>query len=91
MKLFGNRKLRSKLDGPFKVISTLSHGAITLQNNEGTLFKVNGHCLKIFLEHEKPPENLDEVDFIILPRIYTSALLLTIRNIVAYFSGLVKH
>jgi len=55
------------------------------------LSKVNGHCLKIFLEPKKPPEDLDEVDFIILPRIYTSALLLTIRNIVAYFSGLVKH
>ena len=67
VKLFRHRKLRSKWEGPFKVISTSSHGAVTLQNNEGTLFKVNGHCLKIFLEPEKPPEDLDEVDFLILP------------------------
>ena len=49
------------------MISTLSHGAVTLQNDEGTLFKVNGHHLKIFIEHEKPPEDLNEVDFLILP------------------------
>ena len=42
-------------------------GAVTLQNDEGTLFKVNGHHLKIFLEPKKPPEDLDEVDFEILP------------------------
>jgi hypothetical protein len=38
------------LEGPFKVINTSPHGAVTLQNNEGMLFKVNGHRLKIFLE-----------------------------------------
>ena len=48
------------------MISTSSHGVVTLQNDEGTLFKVNGHCLKIFLELEKTPEDLDEVDFLIL-------------------------
>ena len=50
VKLFGHGKLRSKWQGPLKVISTSSHGAITLQNNKGMLFKVNGHHLKIFLE-----------------------------------------
>jgi hypothetical protein len=45
------------------VISTSLHEAVTLQNDEGTLFKVNGHHLKIFLEHEKSPEDLDKVDF----------------------------
>ena len=67
VKLFGHKKLQSKWEGPFKVISTSSHGALTLQNDEGTLFKVNGHRLKIFLEPEKPPEDFDEVDFLILP------------------------
>ena len=67
VKLFGHRKLRSKWEGPFKVISTSSHGALTLQNDEGMLFKVNGHHLKIFLEPKKPLEDLDEVDFLILP------------------------
>ena len=50
VKLFGHKKLQSKWEGPFKVISTSSHGAVTLQNNEGMLFQVNGHHLKIFLE-----------------------------------------
>ena len=55
VKLFRHRKLQSKWEGPFKVISTLSHGALTLQNDEGMLFKVNGHHLKIFL---KPKNHL---------------------------------
>jgi hypothetical protein len=67
VKLFGNEKLRSKWEGPFKVISTSSHGAVTLQNDEGTLLKVNGHRLKIFLEPNKSPEKLDIIEFIILP------------------------
>jgi WD40 repeat protein len=54
VKLFRHGKLQRKWEGPFTVISTLSHGAVTLQNNERTLFKVNGHHLKIFLEPDKP-------------------------------------
>ena len=80
VKLFGLGKLRSKWKGPFKVISTSSHGAVTLQNDEGTLFKVNGHRLKTFLEPEKPPEDLDEVDFLILQYIYTTTILFMFRN-----------
>jgi hypothetical protein len=33
VKLFGHRKLRSKLKGPYKVISTSSHVAVTFQND----------------------------------------------------------
>jgi hypothetical protein len=47
------------------VVSTSSHGAVTLQNNEDTLFKVNDHHHKIFLEPDKPLEVVDELDFII--------------------------
>jgi hypothetical protein len=61
VKLFGHGKLRSKWEGPFMVISSSSHRAVTLQNNEGTLFKVNGQCLKIFLEPDKNPAELDVV------------------------------
>jgi hypothetical protein len=43
------------------VISSSSHGVVTLQNDEGTLFKVNGQCLKIFLEPDKNPTELDVV------------------------------
>jgi hypothetical protein len=31
--LFGHGKLRSKWEGPFKVIEVESHGAVTLQND----------------------------------------------------------
>ena len=61
VKLFGHGKLWSKWEGPYEVVSSSSHGAITLFNNEGTLFKVNGQCLKLFLE---PNNELEEVDII---------------------------
>ena len=61
VKLLGHGKLWSKWEGPFKVINSSSHRAITLQNDEGTLFKVNGQRLKLFLE---PNKELDEIDVI---------------------------
>jgi hypothetical protein len=67
VKLFGHGKLRSKWEGPFTVISSSSHGAVTLQNDEGTLFKVNDHRLKIFLEPNKNSEELDVIEFLIFP------------------------
>jgi hypothetical protein len=51
--------------GPFMVISSSSYGVVTLQNDEGTLFKVNGQHLKIFLEPDKNPVELDVVQFIL--------------------------
>jgi len=62
VKLFGHGKLRSKWEGPFKVIYPSPHGAVTLQNNEGTLFKVNGHRLN--LEPENIKNELDIIEFI---------------------------
>jgi len=63
VKLFRHGKLRSKWEGPFMVINSSSHGAITLQNNEGTLFKVNGQRLKLFLEPNKELEEIDVIHF----------------------------
>jgi hypothetical protein len=54
VKLFEHGKLHSKCEGPYKVISTLSHGAVTLQNDECTLFKVNSQCLKVFHDTQLP-------------------------------------
>jgi hypothetical protein len=68
VKLFEHGKLRSKWEGPFMVVNTSSHGAVTLRTDEGTLFNVNGQCLKIFLEPIRPSEVVDELDFIILPQ-----------------------
>ena len=60
VKLFGQGKLQSKWKGPFKVIEVSSHGAITLQDDTGNTFKVNGQRLKVFLE----PKKLEEIDLI---------------------------
>jgi len=63
VKLFVHGKLRSKREGPFKVINSSSHEAITLQNDEGMLFKVNGQRLKLFLEPNKELEEIDVIYF----------------------------
>ena len=57
VKLFGHGKLRSKWEGPFKVIETSSNGVVTLQDDTGNTFKVNGQRLKVFPE----PQHLEEI------------------------------
>jgi hypothetical protein len=47
------------------VVDASSHGVVTLQNDEGTLFKVNGQCLKLFLEPNKELDELDVINFFI--------------------------
>ena len=42
-KLLGLKKLKSKWEGPFTVVNSSPHEAVTLQSSEGTLFKVNRH------------------------------------------------
>ena len=42
VKLFGEGKLRSKWKGSHTTINTSSHGAITIQDDEDNVFKVNG-------------------------------------------------
>ena len=65
VKLFWHGKLRSKWDGPFTVVDASPHGAITLQGDDGNLFKVNGHRLKIFLEpHENLNKEIDVIDLV---------------------------
>ena len=71
VKLFGHGKLRSKWEGPYNVVDTSSHGAITLEDDGGKLFKVNGHRLKLFLEPDSVVDEevdvIDLIDFSILP------------------------
>jgi hypothetical protein len=42
------------------MIEVGSHGTVTLQDDSGNIFKVNGQHLKVFLE----PENLEEIDVV---------------------------
>jgi hypothetical protein len=67
VQLFVHGKLWSKWDRPYKVVNSSPHGALTLQDDEGTLFKVNGQRLKIFLEPDKESKDLDEIDFFCFP------------------------
>ena len=60
VKLFSEGKLRRKWQGPNTIINTLPHGAITIQDDDGNIFKVNGQRLKVFL---KPSYNTNlEID-----------------------------
>ena len=65
VKFFGEGKLRSKLQGPYIVINTSPHSTITIQGDDGNIFKVNGQRLKVFLE---PSYNtnleIDRIDLI---------------------------
>ena len=65
VKLFGHGKLQSKWGGPFKVVDTSTHGAITIQDDTGNTFKVNGQWLKIYFEPQiNMVEELDVIEFI---------------------------
>ena len=65
--LFGHGKLRSKWGGPYSVLDAADHGAVTLQDDDGNTFKINGQRLKVFLEQEMP--ELEEVDIFELSEI----------------------
>jgi len=42
--------LRIKWKGPYTIINISPHGAITIQDDDGNIFKVNDQRLKVFLE-----------------------------------------
>ena len=49
-------KLKSKWSGPYTVVSSTTFGAITLRDDAGEEFKVNGQRLKHYLSREKENE-----------------------------------
>ena len=49
------------------MLNATDHGAITLQDDDGNIFKTNGQRLKVFLEPEMP--ELEEVDVFELTKI----------------------
>ncbi|XP_049406243.1 uncharacterized protein LOC125869880 [Solanum stenotomum] len=51
-------KIKSKWTGPFNVTQVFQHGAVELENKEGTRFKVNGQMIKVYLGKF---ESVDEV------------------------------
>jgi hypothetical protein len=75
VKLFGHEKLRSKWLGLYHVIDTSSHGAITIQDDDGNAYKVNSQRIKLFLDHNKSLDK--EIDVIDLVGVLLLLLLLT--------------
>jgi len=67
VKLFGHGKLRSKWEGSYLVIDATTHGAVTLQDNDGNVFMVNGHRLKLFYEHKPLEKEIDMINFVLNP------------------------
>jgi hypothetical protein len=57
--LFGHGKLRSMWEGPYLVLHTADHDAVTLQCNDGDIFKTNGQRLKLFLDPN--PQDFEEM------------------------------
>jgi hypothetical protein len=58
--LIGHGKLCSKWKGHYLVLHIVDHGAVTLQCNDGDIFKANGQRLKLLLEPN--PLHFEEVD-----------------------------
>ena len=58
IKLFGHGKLWSKWEGPYSIFEVAPHGVISLQDDDGKIFRVNGHRLKIFLEPDNKEYNV---------------------------------
>ena len=55
-------KLRSRWDGPFKIVQVFEHGVVELLDSKTQkTFKVNGHRVKPYLEE---PNNIVEMDCI---------------------------
>jgi hypothetical protein len=49
------------------VIDATTHGAVTLQDNDGNIFKVNGHRLNLFYQHEPLEKEVDMIEFVLNP------------------------
>jgi hypothetical protein len=58
--LFSHGELHSKWEDPYLVLHTANHSIVTLQCNDGDIFKAIGQRLKLFLEPN--PQDFEEVD-----------------------------
>ena len=67
IRLFGHGKLRNRWEDPYLVLDADDHGAVTLQDDDENIFKVNGQRLKVLLEQEMP--ELEELDIFELSEI----------------------
>ena len=64
VKLFGEEKLRSTWKGPYTIVNTSSHRAITHHHDHSKYFKVNGQHLKVFHEPFYCGKVIDEISLV---------------------------
>ncbi|XP_049406082.1 uncharacterized protein LOC125869668 [Solanum stenotomum] len=57
-------KLKSKWTGPFRVTQVFPHGAVELENKEGTRFKVNGQRIKVYMGKSKSVQEVIEAYYV---------------------------
>ncbi|XP_049381233.1 uncharacterized protein LOC125845742 [Solanum stenotomum] len=57
-------KLKSKWAGPFRVTQVFPHGAVELENKEGTRFKVNGQRIKAYLGKSESVQEVIEAYYL---------------------------
>ncbi|KAK4713526.1 hypothetical protein R3W88_019433 [Solanum pinnatisectum] len=57
-------KLKSKWTGPFRVTQVFPHGAVELENKEGTRFKVNGQRIKVYLGKSESVQEVIEAYYL---------------------------
>ncbi|KAK4733882.1 hypothetical protein R3W88_008143 [Solanum pinnatisectum] len=57
-------KLKSKWTGPFLLTKVLPHGAVELENSEGTRFMVNGQRIKIYLGNAESVQEVVEAYYL---------------------------
>ena len=62
VKLFGEGKLWSNWKGPYTIINTSPHGAITIQDDDGNIFKINDQRLKKIREPSHNVNFNQEID-----------------------------
>ena len=58
-------KASQQMARPYGGVGVSLHRAITIQDDDGNTFMVNGHCLKTFLVHDKAlNEDIDVIDIV---------------------------
>jgi hypothetical protein len=65
VKMFGQGKVWTKWLGQYLIIDTSTRGAIMIQEDEGNIYKVNDHRLKLLLDYDRATnEDIDVIELV---------------------------
>jgi hypothetical protein len=63
--MFGQGKVWTKWLGQYLIIDTSTRGAIMIQEDEGNIYKVNDHRLKLLLDYDRATnEDIDVIELV---------------------------